>query len=247
MEYLNEIQSVLISKFPSLGTLLADESFNQCFYVSNIIGLVTWILTLITNNYSQIDRLWSVAPCLYAFYFLKKLFEETKGYQWFTSFNGWNQFFNENPNLLRLVIMTLLVTVWACRLTFNAVRRGYYKWSHEDYRWVHVKKMFNYPDIKWKWHLFNLCFIAFFQSWLLLGFVLPLWKVKLTNNGGNDLNSFDLLLIIQFLVLFLIEWAADEQQETFQKNKKMFNQVKSDLNAKKEFWSKHSMSIFLLY
>src|SRR4051812_38253133 len=59
------------------------------------IALGCFILGEITKNYSQTDKLWSVAPLLYVVYV-----EYASGWQ---------------P---RLILMTILVTIWSARLTY---------------------------------------------------------------------------------------------------------------------------------
>jgi steroid 5-alpha reductase family enzyme len=75
-----------------------------------------------TNNYSQVDKLWSLMPVLYA---------------WIIALNG-----GMNS---RQLLMAGLITLWGIRLTFNFARKGGYTWppwaGEEDYRWVHVRKI----------------------------------------------------------------------------------------------------------
>ena len=80
------------------------------------IALACFFVSEITDNYSQTDKIWSLAPILYA---------------WYISYaGGWNE---------RMVLMAVLVTIWGARLTYNFGRRGGYSWKfwtgEEDYRW----------------------------------------------------------------------------------------------------------------
>jgi len=72
----------------------------------------------LTGNVSQVDRLWSVIPAVYALYAAH-----------FTAASS-----------ARVNLMAALVCVWAVRLTYNFGRRGgYSSWlpwrGEEDYRW----------------------------------------------------------------------------------------------------------------
>lgn len=192
----------------ALHDLLIKESiFKYFFAASNIIALCCWITTLITNNFSQIDRLWPILPTIYAWGFV------------YTSMQY-------NRNSERVTLMASLITMWCVRLTYNYWRKGGYSKGEEDYRWTHVKKMFYYPDIKIIFHIFNFVFIAFIQNWLLLGLAVPIWFVQ--NQNYEPLNYMDYLLTILFVVFFAIEVTADEQQWNFQQLKKQSNKQNGD-------------------
>lgn len=182
--------------------LIRDSIFKFFFAASNLVALACWLTTLVTNNYSQIDRLWSILPAVYSWGFV------------YTSLR-----YNQNSE--RAILMSALITMWGVRLTYNYWRKGGYRKGEEDYRWTHVKKMFYYPEIKFIFHLFNFVFIAFIQSWLLMAFSVPIWYVQ--TNQAEPLNFYDFILTGLFLLFFAIEVVADEQQWAFQKIKKLFN------------------------
>ena len=75
-----------------------------------------FVLSSLSNNYSQVDKLWSLIPLVYV---------------WVVA---WNAGFEP-----RIVLMAILVTAWGLRLTYNFSRRGGYSWriwsGEEDYRW----------------------------------------------------------------------------------------------------------------
>jgi steroid 5-alpha reductase family enzyme len=76
----------------------------------------------------------------------------------------------------RLWIMSLLVSIWGFRLSYNFYRKGGYNiipWKgEEDYRW---KIMQSKPELKgrFRFGLFNLFFISFYQNFLILMFSTP--------------------------------------------------------------------------
>ena len=96
-----------------------------------IVGVVicfTFIIGQLTGNNSQVDKLWSIVPVVYAWFLTAKA--------------GWTD---------RMVMMSVLATLWGIRLTYNFARRGAYQWKfwagEEDYRWaiLRAKPGFNKP------------------------------------------------------------------------------------------------------
>jgi len=168
----------------------------------------TWIITMliaifvcflvseITGNYSQVDKLWSLMPLVYSFIALMAF---------------------PSP---RLWIMSLLVSIWGVRLSFNFYRKGGYNiipWKgEEDYRW---KVLRQHPALKGRlrFGLFNLFFISFYQHFLILLFSSPL-LLAAKNQTGN-LTFPDIIAAFLMLVFIVIETIADNQLFTFQKLK----------------------------
>ena len=200
--------------------LTQEPIFSNVLLSCNIVALVCWITTLVTNNFSQIDRLWSILPVIY----------------------GWTFVYFANPvnsGQIRLFFMATLVTLWGIRLTYNFWRKGGYSLHDEDYRWVHVRKMFKYPQYKIPFHLFNLVFIAFIQSWLLMGLVTPIWIVATSKPSSQEnLNLFDFIVLIMYVIAFLTEIITDEQQFKFQTRKyQWIGEKKKDENTDGQYTS----------
>lgn len=160
-----------------------------------VFATTCFIVSTVSRNYSQVDKLWSVMPAIYAWIVAVE-----------TSFEP------------RILLMACLVTLWGVRLTYNFSRRGGYSWKFwtgdEDYRWaiVRAKPMFQKP---WAWMLFNLFFISYYQMALILLFTLPIVKAY----PGGALGAADVLLTILFVALVLVETIADQQQWNFQQEK----------------------------
>ena len=76
-------------------------------------------------------------------------------------------------NIPRLALMFALQIIWSIRLTSNAIRRGFYDLSGEDYRYTVVRKIVP----RWMWSLIHLLVIALAQPLLLLALSLPLYAV----------------------------------------------------------------------
>ncbi|MCQ2583703.1 MAG: DUF1295 domain-containing protein [Treponema sp.] len=177
-------QQIQIDTMIVLGIICAC-SIVYCFIVGEI-----------TNNNSQMDKLWSILPEIYA---------------WVVAVKG-----NMNP---RLVVMAVLATIWGARLTYNFAKKGAYSikfWAgEEDYRWIILRenKMFK-PH--WKWALFNFFFISIFQNVLILLTTLPA-VAAMTSSAG--LNYIDVIAIVYMGGAILLETIADKQQWDFQSTK----------------------------
>lgn len=167
-------------------------------YVYLGVAFACFVLGELTNNNSQVDKIWSIVPIFYAWYI--------------TCASGMDE---------RMVLMSVLATLWGARLTFNFARKGAYQWKfwegEEDYRWEELRKN---PALsaKWKWTLFNFFFICFYQNGLILLFTLPI----LVAMKGADLplTIYDYLLAGLFLAVLVIETVSDQQMHLFQKEKK---------------------------
>ena len=162
-----------------------------------ITSLICFVVSELTQNYSQVDKLWSIMPIVYTWYF--------------ASVSEWN---------IRAVIMAILVTCWGVRLTYNFNRKGGYHripWKGvEDYRWSVLRQN---PALKgrWRWAMFNLFFISLYQQSLILLFTLP---ALLTSTGMHiGINLLDIIAACLFIFFLVIEAIADQQQYQFQTEK----------------------------
>jgi steroid 5-alpha reductase family enzyme len=160
--------------------------------------VVCFVVSEITRNYSQVDKLWSLMPVIYSIIAL-------------TAF--------PSP---RLWIMTILVAAWGFRLSYNFSRKGGYNiipWKgEEDYRWKIMQKK---PALRGRlrFGLFNLFFISFYQHFLILIFSAPLILAAGYSNKG--LNFVDLAAALSMLLFLIIETVADNQLFRFQTMKRL--------------------------
>ena len=161
------------------------------------VVLLTFVVGQLTRNNSQVDKLWSIVPAPYAWYMTWK--------------GGMDE---------RMVLMSVLVTIWAARLTYNFARRGGYSWKfwegEEDYRWEVLRQRpgFKNPFV---WLLFNLFFICFYQNTLIFLFTLPVLS-GLAENAA-PLGAWDYMLAAVYVGLVIMEYIADQQQFDFQTEK----------------------------
>jgi steroid 5-alpha reductase family enzyme len=185
---LSDISGILIQNSPLLTSSLT---------VMIAAALLCFVVSEITRNYSQVDKLWSLMPIVYSIMALAA---------------------SPSP---RIWIMVILVTAWGLRLSYNFGRKGGYSiipWKGgEDYRW-HIMR--NNPALKGRlrFGLFNLFFISFYQHFLIFLFSTPL--IIAAQNNNTSLNFIDILAAAFMLVFLLVETTADNQLFRFHTIKK---------------------------
>ena len=172
------------------------ETLKVLGIIAGCSGLFCFVVGELTQNNSQMDKLWSLLPIAYT---------------WVIAFRG--------GLTTRLVVMAVLATLWGARLTFNFARKGAYKlkfWEGvEDYRWsvLRAKKEFQ-PH--WKWMIFNLFFISIYQNALVLMTTFPALVLM---NVDTPFGWADCLAAALMLGFIIYETVADEQQWAFQSTK----------------------------
>ncbi|MGZ8803859.1 MAG: DUF1295 domain-containing protein [Microbacterium sp.] len=151
-----------------------------------------WVASLITKDTSWVDRIWSIVPAVYV---------------WIFAVAG----IADGEDAARLILMALLVTAWAARLTFNFARKGGYT-GMEDYRWAILRSRMK----PWQFQVFNLLFIVLYQNALLVLITLP---ALIAWQNPAPLNGWDGALAVLFAAFLVGEFAADQQQWDFQRAK----------------------------
>ena len=110
-----------------------------------VVIVYSFVWSILGNNCSKVDQIWSIVPWVYSWIFVHH-----------------HAVTHEGQIHVRLLVMTILMTLWGVRLTFNFWRKGGYGnfFTHEeDYRW---------PILRKKMHpllflVFNFTFIATYQ------------------------------------------------------------------------------------
>jgi steroid 5-alpha reductase family enzyme len=180
-----------------LNAMQTEILWNSSYIVSVVIAYC-FIVGELTRNNSQVDKLWSIIPIVYV---------------WFMTNAG-----GMEP---RMVLMSVLVTIWGIRLTYNFARRGAYQlkfWEgEEDYRWEELRKRPGFNN-KFVWGLFNLFFISAYQNVLIFLFTLPI-LTTIGDGADPELGMADWILAGLFLTAVIIEYIADQQQYDFQTEK----------------------------
>jgi len=159
---------------------------------------VCFLVSEIAHNYSQVDKLWSLMPPIYAII----------TYAYF-------------PHSDRVLLMTILAVAWGARLTWNFARKGGYSlipWKgDEDYRWGVLREK---PLLKGrlKFGVFNLLFISFYQMFLIMLFSTPL--LVAASHAHEPIGWLDIVAAILILGFLSLETVADNQLFQFSKNSK---------------------------
>lgn len=152
---------------------------------------VTWLLSVLTREYSWVDRIWSIVPPVYVGIVAHA--------------SSWSDH--------RLNLMLALTAAWGARLTFNYARKGGYAPGGEDYRWAILRDRLGPIGFQ----LFNATFIAPYQNLLLLLIALPAWVAA---SHPRPLGPADLALAAAFVALLAGEFIADQQQWNFHQQKR---------------------------
>lgn len=195
--------------YDDLPSLAQRSTLTTLAFVYIASALLCFIVSTLTKNYSQVDKLWSILPIVYV---------------WITCVDA-----DYEP---RILMMAILVTIWGLRLSYNFARRGGYQWrfweGDEDYRWSILMAR---PEFQphWKWVAFNFFFISFYQLGLILLFTIPIVKCM----DGKPLTIWDYVLAGAVVLTVIIEAIADQQQWDYQ-NKK-HQAIKGDIEMTDDY------------
>ncbi|KAI0350019.1 DUF1295-domain-containing protein [Trametes cingulata] len=174
-----------------------------------------YILSIITGNVSQVDRVWTFLPTIYTAYYALLPLWPSKPRLFFWPYVPETV----HPDLVqrfspRALLMFGLVFIWMCRLSYNTYRRGLFNLNDEDYRWAILRKKI--PG--WLFQVFNLTFIAFTQNVIL--FLLGLPTEVAAVQQPSKLSTSDYILGTLALIIIAAEFVSDNQQYSFQTYKR---------------------------
>ncbi len=171
---------------------LQGTPYGDALDLAIILAIACWLLSVITREYSWVDRLWTICPPIYCL-----MVAADSGF-----------------SSARVNIMTLLVAAWGARLTFNNARKGGFSIGGEDYRWKVVRERLG-PV---KFQILNLTFVAPGQMLIIWLFTSPMHQAWV----GRDrpLSSLDAVAIALFVVLLVMEAINDGHMWKFQQDKK---------------------------
>ncbi len=158
-----------------------------CLVICAAVTAATWIASLVTREYSWVDRIWSIVPVAYVWVFA-----------------GWSGFD------ARLVLMAVLVTLWGIRLTFNFARKGGYRPGGEDYRWAVLRGRMS----PWQFQAVQPVLHLDLPERAHPA-VLPAGVHGVRGRRARRSASWDVVLAIVFLGLLVGETIADQQQWAF--------------------------------
>jgi steroid 5-alpha reductase family enzyme len=162
-----------------------------------IIATLSFLVSEITCNYSQVDKLWSLMPAAYG---------------WITA---------ATVHSPRLMVMASIITIWGLRLTYNFYRKGGYSiipWKgEEDYRWKIMRET-SILKGRFRFGIFNLLFISLFQNIVIFLFCSPILLAAL--HPEKQLTIVDFIAGILMGTFITTESIADNQLFKFHQEKK---------------------------
>ena len=161
----------------------------------------------VNQNWSQIDRVWSILPTLY-----------NAHWAIWTHLSG--------LSTDRMDLRLLVSVIWSMRLTFNYWRRGGYKIGSEDYRWAIIKEKIGQP---W-FFILDVSFIALIQNILLFLVTSPSYLSLLKSrvdaaNNDKPIGALDYYFAGQIVYLIAQTMIADQQQWEYHSAKDKYNKT----------------------
>ena len=171
---------------------LQGTPYGSALDLTVVLAITCWLLSVITREYSWVDRIWTVCPPIYCLMVAA----------------------DSDFGSARLNIMTLLVMAWGARLTFNLARKGGYWRGGEDHRWKALREQLG-PI---KFQILNLTFVAPGQLLVIWLFTSPVHQAW--TGRDQPLNLLDAVAISLFAVLWVVEAINDQQMWAFQQDKK---------------------------
>lgn len=191
-----------ITNFAALKQLYVDTNpFITGLGASIFLMPFFLVAAEINQNWSQIDRVWSILPTLYHLHWAL-----------------WAHMSDINAE--RMDLRLVVSTVWSMRLTYNYWRRGGYNIGSEDYRWAMIKKVIGQPAF----FILDVLFISSIQNLLLFLVTSPAYVSLLvsrldTAQNKPAIGGVDYFFAGQILYLIGQTWVADQQQWNFHQAK----------------------------
>jgi len=201
----------IVSQFLTNDSTAFGQLAHTLFMTMIVTVAVCFVLGELTRNYSQVDKIWSLMPIVYSMITLIAF-----------------------PYSARIWLMTVLVTLWGLRLSFNFYRKGGYNkipWKgEEDYRWEILRQN---PKLQgFRIVLFNLFFISLYQQFLIFLFSMPL--LLAARNADMALSELDYVAAIAMLIFLIIETTADNQLFNFHLQKRNKKDIDGKFNMSLE-------------
>eukprot|EP00531_Pseudo-nitzschia_arenysensis_P019427 CAMPEP_0116146774 /NCGR_PEP_ID=MMETSP0329-20121206/17349_1 /TAXON_ID=697910 /ORGANISM="Pseudo-nitzschia arenysensis, Strain B593" /LENGTH=329 /DNA_ID=CAMNT_0003642555 /DNA_START=100 /DNA_END=1089 /DNA_ORIENTATION=+ len=183
---------------------ISSSPIRLCCIACLFFTILVFVLSELSRNYSQTDKIWSITPFVYTWILVCDT---------------------------RTLLMAVISTIWGSRLTWNFSRRGGYTWppwqGDEDYRWKYLQDGFLLGILtnNVAWTIFNFVFISLYQNVLLLVVTAPSMVAYVATTRcdasaySSSLNGLDVLACLLYLGFVFLESIADNQQQRFQTEK----------------------------
>ena len=166
--------------------------------------IVVFIFSIIFNNSSIYDPYWSLAPVPIALY--------------------WTFLPSSNAVIVRQIVVLLLLTIWAARLTYHCLDR-WQGLKHEDWRYADMRR--NTGRFYWLISFFG--FHLFPTIFVFLG-CLSLYPAL--SVGTKLFGPLDILAIAVTIAAIWIEATADRELKTF-----IYRRKSAEENIKTGLWA----------
>ncbi|KAK4055380.1 hypothetical protein OIO90_003218 [Microbotryomycetes sp. JL221] len=195
-------RTVSVDAWRAWATSSSTDPLHPAMATCAALSAFVWVLSEITGNASIVDKLWALLPLVpYS--------------AWFTFWpkitGGANGQIDQ-----RMLIIFVLQILWSIRLHTNTIRRGFFEFSGEDYRWPYVRDRMP----KWCFKLLNIFFIATAQNVLLMMMELPQYLLLTLHKSSlvkvPPVGIVDYALAGLFVLVLAIEMEADNQQQRYQ-------------------------------
>lgn len=180
---------------------LSTNPLVTAFSFSLAIAPIFLLVSEINRNYSQVDRVWSILPTIYAIHY-----------------DVWAHMSDLPTKKLDSILAALLI--WSARLTFNYWRKGGYSIGSEDYRWEIVQSKVPRPIF----FLFNVTFISTWQSILLFLVSTPIYILLLLNRHNDEMTVADNAFTTGIITLVALTMVSDQQQWAYYSAREKYRQ-----------------------
>ena len=171
---------------------LSGQPFGTALELCLVLMVLCWVASLLTRQCACVDRQWSLCPPAYCLLVAA----------------------GDAFDSARINLMTVLVLLWAVRLTANFARKGGFRKGGEDYRWPVMRERLG----RLRFQLLNLTYITpsqYLLVWLCTSPVHQAWLSR-----GAPLGWLDGLAAALFVAFFVGQAIGDRQMWAFQQDKK---------------------------
>lgn len=165
----------------------AFTMFGASFTLIMLLMIALWVIFLFQRNAGIVDIGWGIAFLLAA----------------------WAYFFLGHGDLLKMMVITAMATIWACRLVYHLYQR--YDTNHEDPRYTRMRERWggDSNDV-----LFLMMFI--FQGFLVVLISIPFFIVDFASS--SHWTHWELIGIVVWALGIIGESYADAQLAVFNGN-----------------------------
>ena len=170
-------------------------TFSYTSLVLCIMAIALWIVSRIKNDVGIVDSFWSLMILVAGLCFV---------------------YFNGNMLSERNILVLILLSIWAIRLSAHITWRN---WGQEEDNRYQTIRQNNQPNFEFK----SLYIVFLLQALLALIVALPLMSIF---NSDTQVNSLDYIAFALWFFGMFFETIADQQLAHFKANKE--NQGKSN-------------------